>query len=194
MDERVESEAATVDSCSPGATPQSFFSYPLHLSPPGLALMYFSEHVWGANCLLGRGRSDYELLRASGHWVHNLGALQSVEMREMKEDEEESAADCWLGGRVGGPIRWRKPGGWRLCGKKSIVNGWVKGRRSGGCLVATWRSWRRQQEQVHEVGGWSENGKMGIGEQRVWLQRIREPGLGSEMGLRGGGLNLFRTI
>lgn len=119
MDERVESKAATVGSCSPGATPQSLFSYPLHLSPPGLALMYFSEHVWGANCLLGGGRSDYELLRASGYWVHNLGALQSIEMREVREDEE-SAADCWLGSRVGGPIRWRKPGGWRLCGKEDI--------------------------------------------------------------------------
>lgn len=47
--------------------------------------------------------------------MHNFGAFQSVEMREMREDEEESATDCWLGGRVGGPIRWRKPVGGEGC-------------------------------------------------------------------------------
>lgn len=74
-----------------------YFHIPLHLSPPELALMYFSEHVWVTNCLFGRGRSDYEMLRTSGDCVHNLGALQSVEMGEMRGDDEEPATDCWLG-------------------------------------------------------------------------------------------------
>lgn len=99
-----------------------YFPISLHLSPPELALMYFSEHVWGTNCLLGRGRSDYEMLRASGDCIHNLGALQSVEMGEMRGDEEEPATDCWLGrtSRVGGTNKVEKTQGGE-CGKKEDI-------------------------------------------------------------------------